>query len=59
MRYISSEIVQRSGYFQSSVIYIKVQIMFQYRKKKENVCQDKVLKQDNQFTKIYEAAKFY
>ena len=27
MRYRSSETVQRSGYFQSSVSYIKVQIM--------------------------------
>ena len=28
MRYRSSETVQRVGYFQSSVSYIKVQIMF-------------------------------
>ena len=28
MRYRSSETVQRPGYFQSSVSYIKVQIMF-------------------------------
>ena len=28
MRYGSGETVQRSGYFQSSVSYIKVQIMF-------------------------------
>ena len=32
MRYRSSETVQRSGYFQSSVSYIKVQMMFKYRK---------------------------
>ena len=32
MRYRSSETVQRSGYFQSSVTYINVQIMFKYRK---------------------------
>ena len=28
MRYRSSETVQRSGYFQNSVSYIKLQIMF-------------------------------
>ena len=28
MRYKSSETVQRSGYFQSSVSYIKVKMMF-------------------------------
>ena len=28
MRYRSSEKIQRSGYFQSSVSYIKLQIMF-------------------------------
>ena len=32
MRYRSSETVQRSGYFQSSVSYIKLQIMYKYRK---------------------------
>ena len=32
MRYRRNETVQRSGYFQSSVSYIKVQIMFKYRK---------------------------
>ena len=32
MRYRSSETVQRSGYFQSSVSYIKVKMMFKYRK---------------------------
>ena len=32
MRYSSSEIVQRLGYFQNSVCYIKVQILFKYRK---------------------------
>ena len=32
MRYRSSETVQRSGYYQSSVSYIKVEIMFKQRK---------------------------
>ena len=32
MRYRSSETVQRSGYFQSSVSYKKVQMMFTERK---------------------------
>ena len=47
MRYRSSEAVQRLGYFQRSVSYIKVQIMFKQKnntKEKENVCKDKVFK---------------
>ena len=32
MRYRSSETLQISGYFQSSVSYIKVQIIFKWRK---------------------------
>ena len=40
--YRSSETVQKSGYFYSSVSYIKVQIMTS----RQNVCKDKVLKQD-------------
>ena len=50
MGYRSSVTVQSSRYFQSSVSYIKVQIMLKYRKlylRKRNVCKDEVLKQDN------------
>ena len=51
MRYKSSETAQTSDYFQSNVSYIKVLIMSVSTEnnvyEKENVCKDKVLKQDN------------
>ena len=48
MRYRSTVSVQSSGYFQSTVSYIKVQTMFKW---KDNACKDEVLKQDNSITR--------